>query len=102
MKTILEFDPQFERSRETMLPYASEIYDLPKPAQSTNSAVPGHLCLFKRHETFGQMAPVVSDSGGSCSMGSHEKILCQVHLALPIKLSGLTMADLKLTSWKAL
>ena len=59
METLLEYDPQFERSRETMLAYASEIYDLPKPEQSNNSAVPGHLCLFNRHETFSQMAPAV-------------------------------------------
>ena len=72
MITILTLDPKFERSRETMLAYASEICDLPKPAQSTNSAVPGHLCLFNRHETFSQMTPAVLDSGGSCSMGSRE------------------------------
>ena len=73
MRTILDLDPQFEKCRETMLAYASEIYDLPKPEQSTNSTVPGRLCLFNRNETFTYMAPCVLDSGGSCCMTNKVK-----------------------------
>jgi hypothetical protein len=64
MATILEHDPQFEWSRETLLAYASEVHDLPKPAQSNNSLSPGRLCTFNRNETFSQMAATVLDSGG--------------------------------------
>ena len=74
METILELDPQFERSRETLLAYASEIYDLPKPAQSTDSAIPGQLCTFDRNETLSQMVAAVMDSGGSCCMTPRENI----------------------------
>jgi hypothetical protein len=59
MSTILELNPQFEWSRETLVACASEVYDLPKPATSNNSATPGHLCTFARHETFSEMVPAV-------------------------------------------
>ena len=99
MKTILELDPQFERSRETFLAYASKIYGLSKPAQSTNSALClADLCTFQP-----EMRPSVRwlqqfwTQEVLAAWPLAKKILYQVHCALPIKLSGHTMADLKLT-----
>jgi hypothetical protein len=73
MSTLTELDPQFECSRETLVAYASEIYDLPKPATSNNSTKPGHLCTFAQHATFSEMVAAVMDSGGSCCMAPSTK-----------------------------